>query len=342
MQRPFVGAVVRSVLASSFALPRVALAQATPGEVARARELFVQAEKRAGLEQYGEACPRFAESQKIDPRADTLSSLALCLEHEGKIATAAMRFGQLQRMARGKRPELERSAAEHLRLLEPELPELVLTVASKAPAGLQIKLNGEVLGEQAWGTKLTVDPGAYEIEASAPGKQAWRAHLEVAKGQRLVLSIPTLQALHAVDGSVPLPADPSVPITTETARKATPATHGVERSRFGTQRTVALAAAGVGGVGVLVGTLFGLKSKSKHDAALDGHCTGAACFDREGLDLKSDARSAGNVSTAAFILGGAGLATGAALWFTAKPIGSESTEMRLELGPQAICVKGTW
>jgi hypothetical protein len=60
------------------------------------------------------------------------------------------------------------------------------------------------------------------------------------------------------------------------------------------------------------------------------------------MDLKADAQAAGNVSTAAFVVGAVGLAGGAVLWFTAGPETAETTSPQVGLGPTGIVVKGAW
>jgi hypothetical protein len=57
------------------------------------------------------------------------------------------------------------------------------------------------------------------------------------------------------------------------------------------------------------------------------------------VDLKSQARSAGNISTVGFIVGGVGLAGAAVLWLTA---GSSSSAPQVGLGPQGVSVKARW
>lgn len=61
--------------------------------------------------------------------------------------------------------------------------------------------------------------------------------------------------------------------------------------------------------------------------------------DRRGVDLSDQARSAGNVSTIAFAIGAAGLASGAILWFTGETQESAATP-RLGVGPAGLSVTG--
>ena len=66
------------------------------------------------------------------------------------------------------------------------------------------------------------------------------------------------------------------------------------------------------------------------------------CPDSNGVGLWSDAKSAGNVSTVAFIVGGVALAGGAALWFTAKPESSSGPSAQVGVGLGSLQLKGVW
>jgi hypothetical protein len=82
--------------------------------------------------------------------------------------------------------------------------------------------------------------------------------------------------------------------------------------------------------------VFGLQSMSKHNDA--SNACPDKCTDQAGVDLWHSARSAGNVSTAGFVIGVVGLGAGAALWFTAKP----SATTQVGFGPGSIELKGSW
>jgi hypothetical protein len=107
---------------------------------------------------------------------------------------------------------------------------------------------------------------------------------------------------------------------------------------LGTQRTLALVAGGVGLAGVAVGSIFGFKSKSDHDEA-EKFCDGSQCRDARGVSAGEAAHAAGNVSTIAMIAGGAGLAAGITLWFTA-PKAARSTA--LSVAPGGLQLRGSF
>src|SRR5690606_38490038 len=131
----------------------VELALAQGNNVALAESLFQQGRELLVQGKTAEACPKFAESHRIEPATGTLLGLAMCHEQEGKLATAwaeytevaaaARRDGQEDRVqfAENKAKEL----GERLSTLTIQVPEQVATID-----GLEVKRNGVSLGEGAW------------------------------------------------------------------------------------------------------------------------------------------------------------------------------------------------
>jgi hypothetical protein len=70
----------------------------------------------------------------------------------------------------------------------------------------------------------------------------------------------------------------------------------------------------VGGVGVAVGRIFGLRAISRSDDSDRLGCVGDLCPTQAGVDARGEAESAGNVSTVSLIGGLAGLATASVLF----------------------------
>lgn len=149
-----------------------AVAQGSGDSAALARELFSQARALMESGDFAAACPKFAESQRLDPGGGTLLNLALCNEKLGKTATAWAQFNQAIIIARRDgRADRETFAKEHVEALAPHLSRLTIQVppAARAP-GMRLELNGVEIGQAAWGDPLPVDPGEQEILATAPGK----------------------------------------------------------------------------------------------------------------------------------------------------------------------------
>lgn len=311
------------------------VARADASDAAAAQALFDQARQLMSKGQFKAACPKLKESQRLDPGSGTLINLADCYDHEGKTASAWSTF--LEAAAASRRignPEREQAARTRAKVLEAKLPKLVVNVAapSRVP-GLELTRDGGVIRQPLWGTAVPTDPGKHTIIAKAPGYKPWQFIAEVKPGATTAtVDVPPLQQESAQATSAPSPAASTAP----GAPPKDQAPSGSKGGGLGTQRTLALVSGGVGVVGVALGTVFGLKAKSKHDEAAS-HCDGSVCRDQTGVDLKSQARSAGNISTVGFIVGGVGLAAGATLWFTAGP---KHTEVGLT--PSGVSVRGVW
>ena len=263
---------------------------------ATAQALFDKARPLAEAGNWAQACPLYAESQRLDPGIGTLYQLANCYEHIGRTASAWALFvevadksalkGQTERAEEGRR---------RAGLLEPKLVRLTVTVGAQTD-GLVVKRDGEVLGQGQLGTALPIDPGKHVLDAEAPGKKPW--HQDVDVSQTTEVAVPALEDGPAV--AVPPPGPP------ETAPS----------NGYKVQRGIGIAVGAIGVVGVGLGSFFGFQSMSKKSNA-DSECVGKACS-AQGLQDRNDAVTAGNISTVAFIAGGVLVAGGVVLWLTAK------------------------
>lgn len=324
----------------------VALALASVGADARAGEnaaaaqaLFDQGKKAMSAKRYADACPRFEESMRLDAALGTLLNLAECYQHEGKLATAWSKFLELGARARSA-GQAERAAIAKARAaaLVPRLSNLVITVDHADP-GMEVKRDGVIVGTPEWGLAIPVDAGTHSVDAAAPGRKPWATSIVVStEGATLTVAVPTLERLPAAPVAVEAP--PEKPAGTSAEPPATMDAPPDERSPLGARRAVAIGTAAVGLAGIGVGTFFGLRSIGKHDDA-NRVCPDPRCPTPAGADLWSDARSAGNVSTVAFVVGGVGIASAAVLWFTAKRNAS-APSAQLELTPRAVQLRGVW
>ena len=151
------------------------------------------------------ACPKLEESQRLSPAVGTRFKLADCLEHTGRTASAWANFLGVAATAKEKgQKDREIEARTRAAALEPKLSRLAIVVpeASRV-AGLDVKRDGESVGAAQWGTPLPVDPGVHEVLASAPGKRAYKAQLEIAgDASTAKVLIPALEDESASAGAV--------------------------------------------------------------------------------------------------------------------------------------------
>jgi serine/threonine-protein kinase len=307
---------------------------------AAAQGLFDQAKALMAAGKAAEACPKLEESQRLDPGSGTLLNLALCYEQTARVASAWTTYRDAAALAKASgNAERERGARERAEALAPRVAKLVIEVpaAARVP-GLVVTRDGVAIGEAQWGAPIPTDEGAHALTAKAPGRQAWQSAVNVTgAGTTATTTIPPLAEASVTPVAAPLAgattpkAPPPVPAEPQPA-EPTP-------SGLGTQRILALAAGGVGVAGIAVGTVFGFKAMSKQNDA-EATCAGTRCTTTAGADAGNDAHTAGTISTIGMVVGVAGLAGGAVLWFTAPSPATGGT--RVGVGPSGVTWRGSF
>jgi hypothetical protein len=301
-----------------------ALAQASAQDSAAAQSLYNEGRKLMSADKYGDACPKLEESQRLDPQQVTEFYLAECYEKAGRTASAWSTFLDLASLAkRAGRADREKVARDRAAALEPKLTKLTIDVPAEARVqGLVVKRDGEVVREGQWGAPVAVDPGKHAIEASAPGKKTWSTSQEVSgAGAAATVKVEVL----ADEPGGGLPVQPV----------------GGEK-KSSSLKTVGLVVAGVGVVGLGVGAYFGLSAISKNSDANNGHCDSSSNLcDAQGVQMRSDAVSAGNTSTIAFIAGGVLTAAGLGLWIFA-PSSSVQAGPTVGSGGAGMALRGAF
>jgi hypothetical protein len=146
---------------------------------------------------FAEACPKLAESQRLDPGGGTILNLALCHEQEGHLARSWSEFNEAIAFARrDRRADREAEAAEHVAQLEPRLSRLTIVVPGAArTSGLRVELDGRALEPASWSLAIPLDAGEHVVGASAPGHAPFTTTVSVAgEGRQETLEIPVLRA----------------------------------------------------------------------------------------------------------------------------------------------------
>jgi hypothetical protein len=282
-------------------------------DAAAAESLFNEGKRLMGAGQYAAACPKFAESQRLDPGVGTMLWLGECYAKSGRLASAWAMFHEAEGLAAKQKDNRASVAREEARKLEPKLSKLVIDTSAAANiAGLEVRRDGVVLGKPVWGTPIPTDAGAHRITASAPGKKTWEGEVTVPMGGgSAVLKVPDLEAAPVVAAPPPTqPAPAQSPPPIEGPPSDEPSTTG------NAQRIVGVTVAGLGLAGVAVGSYFGLRVRSKLDEA-SPHCNADNVCDQAGFDAREDALTSARVSDIAFVAGGVLLAGGVVLFLAA-------------------------
>jgi hypothetical protein len=302
-------------------------AQPSSQEKAMASQLFDDAEKLMASGSTAQACPKYAESQRLDPQLGTLLHLGECYARAGKPASAWASFKDALEIAQSRNDPREPKIKQRVAELEKTLPKLVIQVAEPAPEGLEIKQDGDLVGKAIWGSPVPVDPGEHAVTAAAPGMKPWKGSVQVAAGAGIArIEIPPLEA-------EPAPATPPAAAAAPAAGTATvPVDEGAvphDSSRGNLQRILGWSTAGLGLVGIGVGVAFELKRSSKLSER-DGLCPDDMCDNPNDpariASLTDQARTASTIGAVGFIAGGVLIAGGMVLVFTA-PHGDAATSV---------------
>jgi hypothetical protein len=292
--------------------------------MALAETLFRAGKQLLAQGKVAEACAKFAESQRTEPALGTLLNLAACHEREGKTASAWAEFQEVAMSARRQnQPERESVARERKALLEPKLSRLEIR-AEGAAKDLRVTLDARPLGAAVFGVAMPIDPGEHVIEATAPGKRAWKTKVAIAEGPSTrSIAVPAL-APEAAVGTL-----------------ASTSTRGPDH------RVPAMIAAGVGAAAIGIGAAFGAMAFA---AKSDGnkHCEGTRC-DPEGLDRMSAGKRDATISTISFGVGLLAIGAGAVLFFTSKSASPKSgadprSPIAVDVGPgrAALVARGAF
>lgn len=288
----------------------------SPGERAQAEALFQAAKDLQAQGKLAEACPKYAESNRLDPKPGTALNLAVCHEDDGKTASAWVEFLEAAKLAaRSHQGERERYAKKRAEELEKKLSRVTF-VGEGGDARTELRLDGRLMASGVLGTQLPLDPGPHEISAEAPGKVRWEKKLMVPTGPaELTVEIPPLGAA--------LPAEPPK------ADAPAPAPAPPAKAPGGSYAPAAIAA-GVAVVGLGVGTAFGVRTLGlKSD--VDANCTGRSCSDA-GLEANDRARTSATVSTIGFAVGAAGAVAAVILFFAGRPASASARAYLLPAG----------
>jgi hypothetical protein len=283
-------------------------APALAGEEAAAEALFLEAKRLSAAGKFAEACPKFAESNKLDRGAGTLIHLGDCYEknHQTASAWATYREASSAAQALG-RSDWEKLASTRAAALEPKLAKLTIRVATPAEK-IEVSRDGSQTSPASWGVAIPVDVGTHVVQASAPGRKPFKTSIEIKRdGDRDEVVIPQLEPQPA--GTAP----------------AAPAADSSARPEGGgsSQRTIGFVVGGIGVAGLAVGAITGLIAIGKNNDSKKDCPNAGACASNDAVDAADGARQFGTISTIAFIAGGVGAAVGAVLVLTAP---SSSTE----------------
>jgi len=319
--------------------------QASPAQASSGSSTTLEAETRRGAlyregveaataGRWSDARDRFSAALAIRASAKVLFSLAQAEERLGRVASAQATYARALDAAKtaGER-DVVLAAEQAQRALEPRVPHLKVVVTGAGSDNAAATLDEQPIGV---GRPVAVDPGPHRLVVSAAGMRPETTN--VAIGERQQLDVPArLVPLDAPPAPVAAAAPAS--IAARQGEAPLPSPRG-----GGPWPEIGLAVAGLGVVGLGIGLAFGIEAKSENDQSNRSGCAGDNCSPGAAA-IRRDALSAADVSTVAFVAGGALAASGLAIWLLvpsrgkANAVGVAPVALR---GGGGLLFTGTW
>jgi hypothetical protein len=333
-----------------------------PDQIAAARQLGVEGVTAADQGDCPRAIDRLTRAEALFHAPTTLGRLGECQVTVGKLVIGTETLQRVVRepLAPNAPPAFVAAQERAKRVLEQTLPrigKLRVHVDRPPDATATVKVDGEVMPPPLLDVDRPTDPGAHTVEASAPGFRTVEKQIAVAPGSRadVVLKLepdpsapgagafvspqaqqptfaPELPA-PVSPAPVPAPVPPPAPPPAAPPPQSPPAEATLARPPINTPAIVAF---GIGGVGVAIGSIFGVLALTKK-SSLDGVCdANKDCPASAQSDINALSTNA-TISTVGFVIGAIGLTAGAIVLLTS---GKGGTSASAWLGPGSAGVRG--
>jgi hypothetical protein len=294
----FAGAALCGSLLS-FAAPVAAQER----DAAAAEAMFLQGREAMTSGDYQTACPKFAESQRLDPAAGTLMNLATCEEKLGKLASAWQHWKEAiddlprddNRVAFGRSRVTE---------LEKRLSWLSVVLAPGTDPRAVVLRDSIELGKASQGASLPVDSGSHTITVLVPGRLAEKTTVSIAEAER--------KQIEVHEGAA---APPSA--TNDQG------SHGA--------RTLTWTLLGVGAAGVVTAVVTGVWLLNVK-RSVDENCPNKTCVNQTGADAVATGKALIVANTGGYIVGAVGLGLGA-YFFVSSSRQPSTTGLAPSVGP---------
>lgn len=285
-------------------------------DIAQARELGGQAQAAFAAGNYAESEKLWNAAGRLYPLAPTLTlGLARTQAKLGKFVAAQESYNKIIREWSDK-PTAQPAFKDALEAAKAEVPavsakvaNVVITLDGNVP-NAQVTLDGNPVNTAALGLRRPVDPGSHVVKASAEGYKPAETSFQVQEGGTGEAKLKLEKDPNAVATPGPSTAPTGTPGTADPGTSLAASTDKGGSSN----KTLAIVAFGVGGAGLVLGSVTGLIAMGKH-SDLEKACPDGKCP----ADQKSaydSYKSMGTISTVGFIVAGVGAAAGAVLLLT--------------------------
>ncbi len=325
----------RALVAAAASLLSVCLA----GAPARAQSDADRATARALAEEGFEALQEedYATAEDRFRRADALVHAPTLVVDRGRALLGMKRYVEAQEqfelvlregVPEGAPPSWAQAVQEAHALLDEVKPKIAwLTVSVPDVPHAEIRVDGQPIPRAAQGVRRATNPGRRTIEVVADGYRSRRLQVDLPEGGE-VTRVVTLEALPRRQPAATNPTDQR------------PGADGSDDRR----RPATYAAFGVGGAGLLLGSVTGILALQRH-AELTELCPEGLCPASQASAIDGYHRLSWT-SGVGFALGLAGTATGVVFWLGQRqPAAAEHaapSRLRLDLAPGEVRLRASF
>jgi hypothetical protein len=286
-------------------------ARADDGAEERAQKLFDEGVAAMEAGRFDEACPKLAESMRLQSAGGTLLNLAYCHERTNRLVLAARTYEEAARLAEteGRSSRHAQAMQRHARLLE-RIPRVVVSPPANRLAEVEVSIDGTAAAttdiepsEDRRSLVARVDPGTHIIVVrSRVTSRAVTSTIDARDGETSTVVVDER------DLAAPPPKTAS-PNAMPIALRAVPPS-AREAPRRGPPTSAIVLGVGAIGAGI-AGTVLGVLAANEH-AESERLCAGGCTTDAIDAERRADTLAWG--SNAAFGTAIVALGVGTAIW----------------------------
>jgi len=311
--------------------------------LATARDIASEGLRAYDAGRYEEAADKLSRAYQVVKVPTVALLTARSFVKVGKLVEASEVYLQATRLEakgefRAEQEKAQQDAGRERAELMPRIPKLLVTIEGADPNEVAVAIDGKDVPVALLGAGSLVDPGTRRIEGRR-GQQVVTQQVTIAERERKAVTL-RFGAEPAAPVASPAMQGAAPPPPAGATAPPPPAAADADTTPDGSmQRTFGWVGIGVGGAGILFGTVTGLMAVSNRSDLDANGCVDSGCY----LDQKDDVDSYNalrTISTVGFVIGFVGAAAGVTLLLTAPESPSSGVETHAWLGLGSAGVAG--
>lgn len=145
------------------------------------------------------ACPKLAESLRLDRKPGKLHALAICEKERGRWATALMRIDEFLWLVNHMPDDAKLKYADKITdltaersKLEPQIPRLTMKLPANVAPDVVVTLDAEPMNADQLNKEIFLDPGTHVVTTQVPGGMTKIVRVHLLRGDKrdLRLEVP--------------------------------------------------------------------------------------------------------------------------------------------------------